>query len=76
VSRAKMPPTMEAPRLTVSALAAPELKLSRDEKSILEAFRAMDERRKWEALTRMERIAGTHPLCVAPRLRLISGSAN
>jgi hypothetical protein len=76
VSRASIPPTVEAPRLTVSVLAAPELKLSRDEMSILEAFRAMDNRRKWEALMRMERIAGTHPLRVGPRLRLISGSAN
>jgi hypothetical protein len=76
MNRTSSPPPADAPRLMAAAQPAPALKLTRDEMSILDAFRAMDERRKWEALTRMERIAGTHPLRVGPRLRLISGSAN
>jgi hypothetical protein len=75
MSRTMPPPTVDAPRLTVAASAAPALKLTRDEMSILEAFRVMDGRAKYEALIRMARIARTHPLRVAPRLRLISGSA-
>jgi hypothetical protein len=75
VSRANLPPPVNAPRLVISPPAAPELKLNRDEKSILDAFRAMDDRRKWEALERMDRIARTHPGRVGSRLRLVAGGA-
>jgi hypothetical protein len=64
-----------APRI---AVVAPELsapKLSWSEMSILVAFRAMDERRKREALERMDRIARTHPGHIGPRLRLVAGGA-
>lgn len=61
------------PRLTTVATAVVPLALTRDEMCILSAFRAMDDRRKREALIRMERIARTHPGRAGPRLRLISG---
>jgi hypothetical protein len=71
VSRANLPPPVNAPRLVISPPAAPELKLTRDEKSILDAFRAMDDRRKREALDRMDRIARTHAGRAGARLRLV-----
>jgi hypothetical protein len=75
VNGANLPPKIDTPRLVISQPAPPELRLTRDEKSILEAFRAMDDRRKWEALERMDRIARTHPGRVGPRLRLVAGGA-
>jgi hypothetical protein len=75
VSRANLPPPVNAPQLVISPPAPPDLKLTRDEKSILDAFRTMDDRRKREALDRMDRIAHTHPGRAGPRLRLVGGGA-
>lgn len=73
MSRSKVHPAVSAHRLVVVAPAPAELNLTRDEKSILDAFRAMDDRRKWEALVRMDRIASTHPGRAGPLLRLVAG---
>jgi hypothetical protein len=75
VNGTNLPPKIDTPWLVVSPPPAPELKLTHDEKSILDAFRAMDDRRKWEALERMDRIARTHPGRIGPRLRLVAGGA-
>lgn len=64
----KKPPT------SPTALDAPPITLAPTEMSVLLAFRAMDGRRKQEALVRMERIAKTHPGRAAPVLRLVAGS--
>ena len=48
-----------------------------DEQKILNSFRAMDKRRKQEAVIRMDRIAKTHPDHARPsaKLRLVGGGA-
>lgn len=43
------------------------------EQRVLRSFRAMDERRKQEAVVRMERIAKTHPARAPVLLRLVAG---
>lgn len=76
MSRPKITPPLGAHQLAMATQASASLNLTRDEKSILDAFRAMDNRRKWEALVRMERIATTYPHRAVPRLRLVAGAAN
>ena len=46
-----------------------------DEQKILNSFRAMDDRRKREAVARMERISKTHPDKQPAKLRLVAGSS-
>lgn len=46
-----------------------------DEQKILNAYRAMDLRRKQEAVVRMQRIAKTYPEKPVLKLRLVTGGA-
>ena len=68
-------PTKLAPLAPVAASESAPPPLTLSELRILAAFRAMDPRRKEEALTRMARIAEAHPLHRAPLLRVVSGGA-
>jgi hypothetical protein len=67
------PPRRPAPAPAPRA-SAPDL--TPDEIVVLSAFRAMDARRKAEAVHRMKRIATTYPGRVAPFLRLVSGGVS
>jgi hypothetical protein len=62
----RRPMPVPAPRAS-----APDL--TPDEACVLSAFRAMDARRKGEAVHRMKRIANTYPENAAPLLRLGRG---
>lgn len=59
--------------LALVPAASARLDLTRDEISVLAAFRAMDARAKQESLVRMARIAGDHPSRAGLRLRVITG---
>lgn len=63
------------PSTSLAACNAAPRPLTPIEARIIAAFRTMDGRRQEGALTRMERIASTHPLHRAPLLRLIAGGA-
>jgi hypothetical protein len=58
--------------LALVASATSPLDLTWNEMSALSAFRTMENRRKEEAVVRMQRIAKTHPGRAASRLRLVS----
>ena len=75
MSGPKKPPENSICSLAPVTSATPPLHLTRDEMSMLSAFREMDGKRKGEAVVRMQRIAGKFPWRVAPRLRLIAGGA-
>lgn len=47
-----------------------------DEQWLMKSYRAMDDRRKREALVRMDRIAATHPARPAKKLRLVVVASN
>jgi len=50
--------------------------LTADQLRIAMLFAAMDDRRQQEAITRMTRIATTHPRRPRPVLRLVVGDSN
>lgn len=64
-----------APLLTQVVSTAPARDLTLDEMLVLEAFRAMDDRAKRDAVIRMNRIANTHPGRPTPRLCLVHASS-